>query len=700
MPARRRWRKRAVIVGAMAAVLAVLGSVPFADYLARLSIDVLIPLRHLAYGPIFPPEDSDVAVVVIDEETYRTSPFTDTPRVAWTSFLATVLAAIDGAGPRVIGLDHIYPTSLDREGLLRGFDRPLLRAIYKAGRSGRLVLGKARLSQQEILPYKGQIRAVGGPKNVRSLNLLLDPDEVVRRYPAAFRTEDGGEPVPSFGVELAARAGAAPPSGDFLINFNTGPGDVPTFAFVDIWRCAAAGRSDYFERAFRDKVVLIGLALDIEDRHVSAKRFAMEPSGDRRPARCTEAPPTGQFGEIIYRRSMPGVLIHAAAINTITKGLYLAPVAGVARLILLWIGIAVLGAMFFALPPIWGAIVGGATTAIELGVSVVAFENGIVVPMTTLALAGFVSFTLIYAYRFVVEDRAKRKIKNAFRHYLAPALVEQLAEDPSALERGGERKHVTVFFSDIAGFTTISESLSDRPEVLVDILNKYLTAFAGAIERHGGYIDKFIGDAVMAVWGAPLDDPEAERHAVEAALACFEALDRFNEEVVAGEYGLAPIGTRVGINTGEAIVGNMGSASRLNYTVTGDMVNLSARLEAANKTFGSRIMVGEETAKGLGRMFLLRRLDRLVVKGKTKPVKVFEVVGRSDDVDDEQREAVCRFHEALALYYRRRFEEARDAFAALRDRDPAATVYVERCELFMVSPPPVRWDRSFVMKTK
>ncbi len=684
----------------MAAVLAGLGSAPFSDYLARLSVDILIPLRHLVSGPLFPPEESDVVVVVIDEETYRTPPFTDTPRVAWTSFLATVLSAIDEAGPRVIGLDHIYPTSLDREGLLRGFDRPLLRAMYRAGRSGRLVLGKARLSKQEILPYKGQIRAVGGPKNVRTLNLLLDPDEVVRRYPAAFESEGGGPPVPSFGVELALRAGAPPPAGDFLINFNTGPGDVPAYTFADIWRCATIGRRDYFERAFRDRIVLIGLSLDIEDRHVSAKRFAMEPAGDRRPERCTEPSAAGEFGEIIYRRSMPGVLIHAAAINTVTKGLYLAPISGARRLILLWTGIALLGMMFFVLPPIWGAVVGGATTAAELAMSVAAFQNGIVVPVTTLALAGFVSFTLVYAYRFVVEDKAKRKIKNAFRHYLAPALVERLAEDPSGLERGGERKRVTVFFSDIAGFTTISESLSDRPEVLVEILNKYLTAFAGAIERHGGYIDKFIGDAVMAVWGAPLDDPEAERHAVDAALACFEALDRFNEEVVKGEYGLPPIGTRIGINTGEAIVGNMGSASRLNYTVTGDMVNLSARLEAANKTFGTRIMIGEDTAKALGRDYLLRRLDRLVVKGKTKPVKVFEVVGRADDVTEEQRRAVRAFHAALALYYRRRFREARDAFAALQGRDPAATVYVERCEQFMVSPPPVPWDRSFVMKTK
>ncbi len=156
---------------------------PPADFLGRLSIDLLLPLRHYFYGPLFASNESAVAAIVIDEETYKTPPFSDTPKVAWTPHLADIISAVADAGAKVIGLDLIYPTSLDRKGLLRGYDRPLLRALVNAGRQGKLVLGELRLSQQPVSPYRGQIAAVGGSRNVRLLNFLLDIDEIVRRYP-------------------------------------------------------------------------------------------------------------------------------------------------------------------------------------------------------------------------------------------------------------------------------------------------------------------------------------------------------------------------------------------------------------------------------------------------------------------------------------------------------------------------------------
>jgi len=665
----------------------------------RMSVDFLLPLRHALRGPLFVAGDSAVATIVIDEETYGTAPFAGTPKVAWTPHLADVIDAVSAAGARVIGLDLVYPTSLDRVGLLRGYDRPLLKSLLKAGRQGRLVLGEFRLSVQPVSPAPGQVAAVGGLRNVRLLNFLLDADEVVRRYPHAFKLEDG-RAVPSFGVELAERAGARTPDGDFLINLNTAPDSVPIHSFADIWACARAGKADYFARHFRGKVVLIGASLDVEDRSISARRFLLNRFDGTGVPRCVIERPKARFGRVIDRVSVPGVFTHAAAINTLVKNLPIAPLDRAGSFAFVGASIFAMVLLYFLLPPVLGLLAGGGVLAGETWLAAGAFAGGVVAPLVSLALAAALAFTFTYAYRFMVEDRAKRQIKHAFRHFLAPELVEKLASDSSALVLGGESKTVSVFFSDIQGFTTISEAMKDDPETLVEILNRYLTVMTTEIERNGGYVDKFIGDAVMAVWGAPLDDPDGPRHAVDAALDCQGSLARFNREVIAEEYGLAPIGTRIGINTGPAVAGNMGSETRLNYTITGDMVNLAARLEGANKIFGTRIMIGEDTARGLAGSHVLRRLDRLVVQGKTQPVKVFEVIGRRDEVSGERLAEIARFHAALALYYRRRFAQARDAFAALAEHDPAAKLYADRCQHYTEAPPPVPWNRAFAMTSK
>ncbi len=693
------WGRRTLIAAILGLVLGAGAAAPAGDTLLRMSIDFLLPLRHYLYGPLFAPAQSDVVTIVIDEETYGTAPFSDTPKVAWTPHLADIIDAVTEAGATVIGLDLVYPTSLDRTGLLRGYDRPLLKALFKAGRRGRLVLGEFRLSAQPVSPYLGQIRAVGGRRHVRLLNFVLDTDEVVRRYPRQFTLEDGAT-VPSFGVELATRAGAQTPDGDFLINFNTAPNPVPIYGFADIWACARAGNADYFARHFKGKVVLIGAALDVEDRSISARRFLPNRFDSSDQPRCALKARPARFAKIVDRLSVPGIFIHAAAINTLVQGRPLAPLNRTGIFTFVGASIFTMVLFYFLLPPAFGLLAGVGILAGGTWLATGVFADGVVTPLVSLAFAAIAAFSFTYAYRFVVEDKAKRQIKHAFRHFLAPELVEKLASDSSALVLGGESKVVTVFFSDIAGFTTISEAMKDDPQTLVEILNRYLTVMTTEIDRHGGYVDKFIGDAVMAVWGAPLDDADDRRHAVDAAIDCQAALARFNREVIGPEYGLDPIGTRIGVNTGQAVVGNMGSETRLNYTVTGDMVNLAARLEGANKVFGTRIMIGEETARGLAASHLLRRLDRLVVQGKTLPVKVFEVVGRRGEVTEDEIAQVAAFHAALALYYRRRFQAARDAFQALADRDSAAKLYVERCRQYIEAPPSAPWNRAFVMTSK
>ncbi|HEX2817627.1 MAG TPA: adenylate/guanylate cyclase domain-containing protein, partial [Phenylobacterium sp.] len=324
----------------------------------------------------------------------------------------------------------------------------------------------------------------------------------------------------------------------------------------------------------------------------------------------------------------------------------------------------------------------------------------IVTPVLSLLVAAVGAYTLVYAYRFVIEDREKRWIQHAFRHYLAPALVDRLQENPDALKLGGEERWVTVMFTDIAGFTTISEGLKETPDRLVDLMNRYLTVMSEVIARHDGYVDKFIGDAVMAVWGAPLAVENAERKAVDAALDCQAALEVFNREVVVDFLPSGRMGTRIGVATGPAIAGNMGSTQRLNYTVTGDMVNLAARLEGANKEYGTAIMISELTAQAVGDGYVLRRLDRLIVKGKTEPIVVFEVLGRRGEVVETVLARLAEFERALGLHDARDFAAAMAVFRKLAPADPPSRVYADRCEAYLVTPPPADWQGEFALKTK
>ncbi len=679
-------------------ILGAVAAGPWADGVHRLGIDFLLPVRHALFGPLYPAAESETVIVSIDEETYRTPPFSETPKVAWTPMLAKVVGAVDDAGARVIGFDLIYPTSLDRLDLLAGYDKPLLKVMYKAGRAGRLVLGKVRLSQQSIVPYKGQQAAVGGPANIRPLNLLLDADNVVRRHPAGFPDEAGGR-IPSFAAELAGRAGAAV-AGDFLINYNTGTDDIPIYSLADLYACVEGGGADYFRRHFAGKVVIVGAALDVEDRRFPAKRFAIGGAGESPPERCRIPFDPDRFGQVVQRRSVPGALIHAAAVNTLLRGNALVLLDRAGTFAATAASGTLLVILLFLLAPAPGALAALGVLAAEGGIAAVAFRHGTVAPIIALGLEAAYVFAAVYAFRFVVEDRIKRRIKHAFGHYLAPTLVERLSESAESLKLGGETRLLTIMFSDIAGYTTLCESMRDKPEQLVHILNRYFTVLTGVVENHQGYVATFIGDAIMAFWGAPVSDPEAERNAVAAALDGIAALDQFNRDVVQGEYGLDAIGTRIGVHTGTAVVGNTGSASRLNYTATGDTTNLAARLEGANKFYGTRLMISADTASGLDGTFVLRRIDRLVVKGKSEPIEVYEVVGYRDRVGADELARIADFEAALDQYRRRQFKAAKGAFERLAVDDKVAAVYVERCITYASEPPPDDWDGSFVSKSK
>ncbi len=309
------------------------------------------------------------------------------------------------------------------------------------------------------------------------------------------------------------------------------------------------------------------------------------------------------------------------------------------------------------------------------------------------------SFIAVTVENLRVERLRKQEIQGWFGAYVSPAVVNKLVEDPGAIELGGEFRELTILFSDIAGFTTISEGLP--AEELVTLINRFLDTQTEHILDRGGYLDKYIGDAIMAVFGSP--EP-LENHAVEAcraALRCREALHILNDEIEK-EYGMR-LGMRTGINTGDVVVGNVGSSRKKNYTVLGDAVNLASRLEGANKQTGTWILLGPVTAAYAMEEMVLRPVARLQVKGKTHAVDVFELLAEKNNCDDNTLEFAETFARGFKAYCDRNFPAAIELFAhatEFRPDDMLSEHYRVQAEDFAASPPEPEWQGVLKLETK
>jgi adenylate cyclase len=310
---------------------------------------------------------------------------------------------------------------------------------------------------------------------------------------------------------------------------------------------------------------------------------------------------------------------------------------------------------------------------------------------------------LVSLYRALVEEKEKRKVRTAFGQYLSPEVIRRLLVNPRLVEP--KKTDITVMFSDIRGFTSISEKL-DAQELAL-FLNQYLSDMTRIVFSYHGTLDKYIGDAVMAFWGAPFEE---EGHAARGCNAALEMMKRMRELQKEWEsQGKPKLEIGIGLNTGVASVGNMGSALRYGYTALGDAVNLSSRLEGLNKDYGTHIIVNETTyqaAKGDG--FVFRELDLMRVKGKLQPVTIYQLMGRPEDfasngLAETVRSQVELFSRARELYRNRQWKAAQSAFQEILDKwpkDGPSSVYVERCQEYIAAEPPANWDGVFVMTHK
>lgn len=716
------WRDAfAVVLVALVTGTAV--ALPAFGVLGGLSIDILTATRWHAFGPRYDTGTSPVAVVALDEESFRTPPLSGTPTVAWTREVGRVLTAVVDGGAKVVGFDVVFATSIEQSAVpigdttdtlgarLRGFDRDFLRALQLAARERKVVLGEVQVHEKPILPSPGQRIAVGQQQNIRALNVYDDPDEVVRRVPLSFTVD--GVRTPSMAVELVARALGSPPqfgsdgsmtlAGDRVVgvvpntmtlNFVGAGRDIPTFSFADLSVCAAKGDQDFFRREFNDKIVLFGTLLDFEDRKVTSARLVTTPLERARGARCVfpRRPEEATFAT----GTIAGVYVQATAIDNLMRHQTLSEIgaAGVATIAVAFSALAAVAAL--ALAPVGAVAAYVAGVLVWSLVATAAFNRGVSLPLVQPAVAALFALPATLGYRFVVADRAKRLLRKSFALYLAPAVIEKMLASNRPPVLGGETRTITAFFSDVAGFSKLSENRT--PNELVTLMNEYLTAMTDIVEEHGGFVDKYIGDAIVAVFGAPLDDEAHAVSAVRAALACHHRLDELNRTDAL--FGSCKLDHRIGLNSGEALVGNIGSRRRFNYTVMGDTVNVASRLEGANKFFGTSIMASETTMALTGSTFVWRELDIVRVQGRARPVKVFEPLAEAGQASADKQAQASTYAEGIARWRARDFAGAVACFERFAPVDPPAALFLLRARPYVAHPPDGDWQPVTTLEGK
>jgi adenylate cyclase len=412
--------------------------------------------------------------------------------------------------------------------------------------------------------------------------------------------------------------------------------------------------------------------------------------------------------------AMPGVEIHAQVLESALSGV------GVWRpnyaVAFEFAAALVFGLFVIAVAPMFGPItlvgLGAVFATALIGTSWYFYtQHRLLIDFTyPLMSTTAIYLTLIFS-SFVREQQQRKQIRGAFAQYMSPALVEQLAQSPEKLVLGGEEREMTIMFSDVRGFTTISESYKQDPQGLTALMNRFLTPLTNAILARKGTIDKYMGDAIMAFWNAPLDDKEHEINACAAAIDMLERIDELNrlrkEEADAGGHVYIPLNVGIGLNTGVCVVGNMGSDLRFDYSVLGDSVNLASRLEGQSKEYGFPIIVGSKTALAAKEKFAILELDFIMVKGKKEPEVIYAIAGREDVAQSGRFQRLRNLTiEMLACYRGRDWEGALATIERGRKTDEGLVLdrlynlYEARIRHFLESPPPEDWNGAFALLTK
>jgi len=395
-----------------------------------------------------------------------------------------------------------------------------------------------------------------------------------------------------------------------------------------------------------------------------------------------------------------GVEVLAMEVATLLKGAPLQSASSFAEIIIiLLIGFLVIGSNLLP-DPKFRALASVGSLIIYIAFTIVAYVYwDLVFSMSYIIVAAGLSFTAINIFLFIEERQQRSFIENAFGQYLSPDVIEALVDDPDKLSLGGEEREMTAYFSDIQGFSTISESLT--PDELVQLLNMYLTAMCNIISEYNGTVDKFEGDAIIAFWGAPLDQPDHAKLSCFATVDMQKALDELRLEWI--KQGYPPVLTRMGINSGKMVVGNMGSETRMDYTIMGDAVNLAARLEGANKFYKNFSMISDSTYDQAKEAIDVRELDTMRVVGKNEPITVYDLLAKKGETSGQKADVVAQYLKGLDLYKQRNYTDSIAEFEKVLQIDPKdgpSITYIGRCNTFLENPPEDDWDGVFTHTEK
>ncbi len=700
----------------------------------------LIDLRFQRRGPRRRAVDSSAIVLVtISRESFKSLP------ARWPfpkSYYVHLLRNLKRAGARAVGLDILFNRGDARDSV---GERELRRTLHEVNNT--VLAGSVETDQSSYLlreerEHYGNI-FIDSTQRFGIVNVRTDVDGIFRRYMPFVYDPAHDRRLPAFSMAVLSAYLRQPPAmtvqnerkvfrygsheipkydpTSFLINYYGPSGSFPRVdianvlddkdfktveelnnpgleinTFDDTTRMPSLdGTGDVpngllYNGTFEGKIVLVG-SVNPED-----KDLFPTPIGEGR-----------QSGDNL----MFGVEIHANVIQQLLDSTYI-------RREPLWMTILLvfgLSAFTFTLTAGLKAIRASYSVAIEfLGVAIVFSELFIIywgsiqlfihqnflADMMSPITAVVVSYIASTIYNYITERKQKVLIKGMFSHYVNPTIVDELVADPGKLRLGGERKELTVLFSDIENFTRISEKIS--PEYLVQVLNEYLNVMTAIIFAHQGTLDKYEGDAILAFWGAPIPQGDHAVRACRAALDMQASLDGLRR--LWDAEGKPLFHVRIGINTGEMVVGNMGGASRFDYTVIGDSVNLGSRLEGANKQYGTGIIISENTYQKVRGEAVVRELDMLVVSGKTEPIRVYELIGmQSDQLSPERRKFLDRYTDGLRLYRERAWAGAVEAFQDALELSPGdrpSLLYLERIGVYEQSPPPDDWNGVFVLTSK
>ncbi len=658
----RSWR--ALLVGGavgLVAALAYLSGV-FGSWDNRLSD--LLYLPHQV--------DPRIYIVSIDDTS-----LTQIGRWPWPrSVHAELIDKLKEAGARVIAYDVNFPEpSVEKD------DQALADSIKAAGN---VVLpiemqfiisrGQVTYDPQKVvssIPLIGSAAAASG-----HVNSPPDTDNIFRRVSLSVSGPDG-KIVPSFEAQILEvigqpsllKAARVDPLGRMMISFAGAPGSAykrQTFSAVDVLQ----GTRDL--TPLKGAIVFVGAtAYDLHDNLLVPTSFGLP---------------------------MPGVEVHANILDTLLDRHWLSAVPSSAQAaVLVLLGLLV-GLLVWKLRAKWNLPLTVLIWIIVLVASLILFDRGWIYGILWPTVVMVLAYAAVTLERKISAEREKKQLKQAFSQYVSKSVVDSILADPGKLKLGGERKRMSVLFSDICGFTSISEGLS--PEKLVELLNRYLNRMTEIVFEERGVLDKYIGDAVMAFWNAPLEQPHHAECAVRTALKMQSVLDQMN---INKDFGDVEIRIGVGINTGDMVVGNVGGDMRFDYTVIGDNVNLGSRLEALTRQYKVGVILTESTKEELNSNILCRKLDKVAVKGKKEPVVIYEAIVEVHAATAEQKKLAQDFESALEKYFERDFSGAKsscDAVLAVSPEDFPTQNLKDRCDHFISEPPPADWVGTWVYTKK